>query len=157
MKINFNIVEAINLGTVNGLTKLFKEADDFYDSLYPPTSNHPAFESDFEKKESCLFLAFSGEGLIGSSGAISYYPEWTELKRMYVKPAFRQAGIGEELYRSVEQWCMHRGHKCLKLETGIYQPEAQRLYLRNGFSYCDPFKPYLPDPNSVFMTKEIGN
>ena len=45
----------------------------------------------------------------------------------------------------------------LSLETGV-QPSftaARGLYLRAGFAECPPFADYRPDPNSLFMTREI--
>lgn len=32
---------------------------------------------------------------------------------------------------------------------------ARRLYGRNGFTVCEPFADYVPDPNSVFMSLEL--
>ena len=45
----------------------------------------------------------------------------------------------------------------LSLETGsmaFFLP-ARALYAKNGFAECAPFGDYQPDPNSVFMTREI--
>ena len=32
---------------------------------------------------------------------------------------------------------------------------ARNLYAAFGFTYCDPFADYLPDPNSSFMTLDL--
>ena len=51
-----------------------------------------------------------------------------------------------------------RGYGRLSLETGSmagFEP-ARALYERFGFRYCGPFADYAPDPNSVFMTLELG-
>ena len=48
-----------------------------------------------------------------------------------------------------------RGAKQLLLETGNRQPEAQRLYERDGFTLCGPFGDYAPDPYSLFMVKPL--
>ena len=42
----------------------------------------------------------------------------------------------------------------MTLETGIYQPEAHRLYESAGYIRCEPFGDYQPDPMSVFMWKD---
>ncbi len=34
---------------------------------------------------------------------------------------------------------------------------ARHLYLKFGFTPCDPFGSYRADPNSVFFTKTIGD
>ena len=45
----------------------------------------------------------------------------------------------------------------LSLETGAQDSfaSARSLYARAGFSECPPFGSYRPDPNSVFMTREL--
>ena len=50
-----------------------------------------------------------------------------------------------------------RGYHRVSLETGAfpYFEPARQLYLRFGFTHCDPFANYKSDPNSVFMTKEF--
>jgi putative acetyltransferase len=45
------------------------------------------------------------------------------------------------------------GLGCLRLETGIYQPEALGLYRSAGYAEREAFAPYAPDPLSVFMEK----
>ena len=42
-----------------------------------------------------------------------------------------------------------------RLETGIRQPEALRLYEGLGYAYREPFGRYRPDPLSVFMEKRL--
>ncbi len=32
---------------------------------------------------------------------------------------------------------------------------AHALYAGFGFSFCEPFGSYVPDPNSVFMTRVL--
>jgi putative acetyltransferase len=51
-----------------------------------------------------------------------------------------------------------RGMTRLSLETGswAYFAPARALYARHGFVECGPFEGYREDPNSVFMTRELG-
>jgi putative acetyltransferase len=45
----------------------------------------------------------------------------------------------------------------LSLETGswAYFRPAVALYKRHGFVECAPFGDYRPDPNSIFMTRDL--
>jgi putative acetyltransferase len=43
----------------------------------------------------------------------------------------------------------------LRLETGIHQHQAIRLYERWGFQRIEAFPPYQPDPVSLFYEKRI--
>jgi len=46
----------------------------------------------------------------------------------------------------------------LSLETGSwdYFKPARALYRKHGFAECEPFGDYVPDRNSIFMSREIG-
>ncbi|HEY1847644.1 MAG TPA: hypothetical protein VGG37_00500 [Opitutaceae bacterium] len=46
----------------------------------------------------------------------------------------------------------------MSLETGAreYFAPARALYCAHGFVECPPFGDYRPDPNSIFMTLELG-
>lgn len=46
----------------------------------------------------------------------------------------------------------------LSLETSSwsYFAPARELYLKHGFRECQPFGDYVADPNSVFMTLNLG-
>jgi putative acetyltransferase len=51
-----------------------------------------------------------------------------------------------------------RGMTRLSLETGswdFFRP-AHALYRSHGFVDCPPFADYRSDPNSLFMTRELG-
>ena len=43
----------------------------------------------------------------------------------------------------------------MRLETGIYQPEALGLYRSAGYVEREAFGDYVPDPLSVFMEKRL--
>ena len=52
---------------------------------------------------------------------------------------------------------VQRSYVRLSLETGsmaAFAP-ARALYTSFGFVFCEPFANYVPDPNSVFMTREL--
>jgi putative acetyltransferase len=46
----------------------------------------------------------------------------------------------------------------LSLETGSWEyfRPARSLYRKHGFVECPPFGDYVLDPNSVFMTLDLG-
>jgi len=50
------------------------------------------------------------------------------------------------------------GSSRLSLETGSwdYFRPARALYRRYGFTECGPFGDYVDDPNSIFMTLDLG-
>lgn len=76
---------------------------------------------------------------------------------MRVAATVRGLGFGSTLLEQVITTAQARGYRQLKLETGsmaFFEP-ARQLYLKHGFTYCDAFAGYKPDPNSVFMQFDI--
>ncbi len=137
---------------------LIAESDAFYTDLYPTESNH--LESVITLAEDhVLFLGCRIDGELVACGAAKRMHddgEYAELKRLFVKPAFRGRGLSRllmaELESSVRQW----GISVLRLETGSRQPAALGLYESLNYSPRGPFGSYLPDPLSVFMEKQLA-
>ncbi|MDO9497076.1 MAG: hypothetical protein Q7J48_15330 [Nocardioides sp.] len=45
----------------------------------------------------------------------------------------------------------------MSLEIGSFEffAPARALYARHGFTECEPFGDYGPDPHSTFMTRQL--
>ena len=54
------------------------------------------------------------------------------------------------------EYARERGVRLLRLETGIHQKEAIRLYEGSGFRRISPFGEYKEDPLSLFFEKRIA-
>lgn len=90
-------------------------------------------------------------------GAFKEYDDKTvEIKRMYVKPAFRSKGIGLYILRELELWAAELNYPTTILETGKKQPEAIRLYEKAGYTRIKNFGQYENVENSVCMSKDIS-
>jgi putative acetyltransferase len=134
---------------------LLEASDAFHSALYPAESNHLVGVDDLDGVEMVFLVARINERIVGC-GAIRDHPEgYGELKRMWVNPAVRGHGVGTQLLAALENAGRARGHTILRLETGIRQPEALRLYRAAGYLDCAPFGSYRPDPLSVFMEKRL--
>ncbi|MGI5326692.1 GNAT family N-acetyltransferase [Actinomadura nitritigenes] len=71
----------------------------------------------------------------------------------------KRSGIASRLLGHIITEPERMGFARLSLETGsddFFIP-ARRLYEKFGFAYCEPFAGYRPDPNSVFMTRSLGD
>lgn len=89
-------------------------------------------------------------------GAIKEYDEESmEVKRMYVPEEYRNKGFATKVLKSLENWSNELNYKYLVLETGVKQPEAIRLYEKNGFSIIPNYGQYIGVENSVCFKKEI--
>ena len=148
---------AIELPDQTEVIALIAELDAYQDTLYPPESRH-ALDLTALKQPNVLFaVARDSAGRAIGCGAIVLYPEFGELKRMYVIPRGRGQGVAKKLLALLESHAIGSGCKLLTLETGPYQQEALALYASAGYERRGPFGHYLNDPLSVFMQKHIAD
>ncbi len=138
--------------------RLIKELDDYQLSIYPEESNHLDPVAELANDSVYFIGAFSAAGLIGI-GAIKYVAEseqYGEIKRVFVVQSMRGKGVSKDIMNRLEDDGKRRGVKVLRLETGVYQPEAIGLYEKLGYSHRGSFGDYpMDDPMSVFMEKLI--
>jgi putative acetyltransferase len=78
-----------------------------------------------------------------------------EIKRMFVKPAFRKNGIAKAILTELESYARELGFTRCVLETGKNQPEAIALYSRNGYRIIPNYGPYEGVSNSICFEKLI--
>ena len=83
-------------------------------------------------------------------------PETTvEIKRMFVDADARGKGIGASLMQAIDEQARALGYTSIVLETGIYQPEAIRLYERHGYRRIPCWGEYADNPRSLCYEKRL--
>ena len=82
-------------------------------------------------------------------------PGVAELKRMYVRPAFRGRGIARQLIVALEEEALADDRPVLRLETGTYLPAAIALYRSAGYAPIPVFGEYVGNPYSVCFAKSL--
>lgn len=88
---------------------------------------------DYAPPRGALLLALDGLALAGCVALRPLAAEDAEMKRMYVRPAYRGAGLGRRLAREVISRARGMGYARIKLDTLPSLAEAQRLYSSLGF------------------------
>ena len=78
-----------------------------------------------------------------------------ELKRMYVRPAYRGRGIARQLLAALEELAFQQGHSVVCLETGTYLPAAIGLYTSAGYRPIPVYGEYVDNPYSVCFAKRF--
>jgi GNAT superfamily N-acetyltransferase len=107
--------------------------------------------------EAVAFFVLRADGRPAGCGGIKLVGrEYGELKRMFVRREFRGAGFGEKLVEHLAAHALAHGVALLRLETGIHQQAAIRLYERLGFRRIPPFGPYTNDPVSLCYEKRLS-
>lgn len=135
---------------------LLAQADTYLHGLYPPESNHILDPGALEQPGIDFFVARRGGAALGCCALVPALDGSAEIKRMFVAPQARGIKLGRRLLECLEDQASQRGIAVLRLETGIYQPEALGLYRTSGYRDIPPFGDYLPDPLSVFMEKTLN-
>lgn len=103
------------------------------------------------------FFVLEVDNVIAGCGALrELEPDMAELKRMFVRPAFRGQGYGRFLLTALEHDAAGAGITWLRLETGPTLSTALTLYRSSGFVDIPKYGEYVKSPTSVCMEKRIG-
>ncbi|MGZ9718867.1 GNAT family N-acetyltransferase [Rhizobium miluonense] len=139
----------------DGVIRLLEMSDAYAESLYPPQSNHMLDLASLEKPEITFWVARIEGDIIGCCALVEAGDGTAEIKRMFVDPAARGRSVARKLMETIEAAAFEKRLAAIRLETGIYQPEAIGLYKRFGYVEIPAFGSYLPDPLSLFMEKRL--
>ena len=82
--------------------------------------------------------------------------EVAELKRMFVRPAFRGRGIARQMIVAIEEEALAAGRPIIRLHTGDYLPAAIALYQSSGYQQIPAYGPYTGDPFSLCFEKRLA-
>ena len=134
---------------------LVKELDQELWERYPESqASYDVFNKIDEQGR--IVLAFDHGFAIGCGcWKITEIPNTSEIKRMYVKRAFRGKGIAALLLNELEKWAKEEKNTNCRLETGVLQPEAIRLYEKAGYKRIENYGPYKGLEESVCMEKVL--
>ena len=136
------------------IRSMLAEGDAYYATLYPAESNHLVDVSTLQTPDTSFYVA-RVDGSLRGFGAILRQTGYGEIKRMYVDPKARGLKLGSRLLAALEGDARAVGITCLRLETGVKQPEAIALYRKAGYREIAPFGAYQLDPHSLFMEKHL--
>jgi putative acetyltransferase len=137
------------------VARLLEALDAYQSALYPTESNHFLDVEALAGPAVRFFVARRDGAAIGCAALRIDPGGYGELKRMYVTAEARGLQLGRRLLDRVEAEARKEGLECVRLETGIHQPEALGLYRSAGYREREPFGDYAPDPLSVFMEKRL--
>jgi len=116
-----------------------------------------AFYAQFNKIDMIrnAVVCYHDEKAVGCGAFKPYDEDAVEIKRMYVRPDNRGAGIALNVLKELEAWAAELHFTRCVLETGKKQPEAIRLYEKAGYARISNYGQYANMENSVCMDKTL--
>lgn len=102
-----------------------------------------------------ILLARVGSGLAGCVALRPWDAERCEMKRMYVRPAFRGAGAGRALAEAVMAEARAIGYRWMRLDTVPGMDAAIALYRSLGFRDIPAYR-HNPIPGAVYMEADVS-
>ncbi len=93
--------------------------------------------------------------LVGVGGLERQDHDTGELKRFFVSPHQRGAGVADAILNALIDRAREHGLDRLRLETGDKQLAAIKFYGRHSFVDVPPFGPYIDSATSVCMQRDL--
>jgi GNAT superfamily N-acetyltransferase len=101
-----------------------------------------------------LLLAVESGEAAGCIALKQLEPGICELKRLYVRPAFRRTGLGRRLVQQIIEEARSIGYSTMRLDSLDRLEPAIRLYESLGFVRCTSYYD-TPLVHTVFMELEL--
>jgi GNAT superfamily N-acetyltransferase len=107
------------------------------------------------------FLASYDGNAAGVALCYGVSDEMAELKRLYVRPAYRESGLGRGLCEAVVEAAAEQGYERVGLTTPPWSESAHVLYEALDFEYTGPYpETKLPErfhEEALFMQRHLAD
>ena len=93
----------------------------------------------FQPPDGRLMLAFEDEVSIGTACMQRIGPDTAEIKRMFVRPSHRRAGVGHRMLAELITSAGTAGYERIRLDSPDFMTAAHALYRSSGFAEIGPY------------------
>ena len=98
-----------------------------------------ALPGSYAEPKGCLLVAYVGGEPAGCGAYRSLGDDYCEMKRLYVRPAFRGQAIGRTIAPALMSQARAVGYRAMRLDTLSVMHSAVSLYRSLGFEPIDPY------------------
>jgi GNAT superfamily N-acetyltransferase len=131
--VTFDEVAASHPEAIEAMTRYFAELDDRFDGGFDPGDTLVADAGSMSGPPGAFVVAHSHGAVVGCGGVKRIDSRTTEIKRMWIDPAWRGLGLGLRLLANLESHATRLGHRVVKLDTNSVLVEAITMYERSGY------------------------
>lgn len=100
---------------------------------FDPGDQAPADSATLRAPGGAFVVALANGVPVGCGGVRTLADGTGEIKRMWVDPRWRGAGLGSRLLRHLEQLSADLGHRLVLLDTNDTLTEAIAMYRKHGY------------------------
>ena len=104
----------------------------------------------------CIIQAWDELDCVGCVGLRPFGESASEMKRLYIKPAYRSKGLGRLLAENILKFAIKSNYTKIMLDTLRSMVSAQGLYRSLGFTETAPYY-HNPHKDVVFFEKILNN
>lgn len=115
----------------------------------------PTHARDFTEPQGTFLVARASGSAVGCGGIRRVDDTTAEIKRMYVLPQARNAGVARTMLAALERWARDRHLQRIILESGSAQPDACALYESSGYQRIQPYGVWKNSPQSICYEKRL--
>jgi putative acetyltransferase len=152
------IVEVSSPGEVEAVRALFREyrqavgVDLWFGSAFQRELD--SLPEPYAAPSGRLLLAREGDELAGCAAVRALAPGTVEVRRVWVRRAFRKRGVARQLIEALLAWARQAGFATARLEVLSVMRQADVLFRGMGFAPI-PDDRQNPFPESVLLARKL--